>query len=262
LIEDQDRRGIIRLSQYIGDLRPDAQVKGFCGLSLIAFICSSSRAIKSGFKMDINAQKYKIWINASWMIFMTPGQFKKLDFKGIPTFCLLQHPSLSDIRRHMDDLWSGRLTIPVIISDKNAGSVWKKLLKKTPLVYAAGGLVQRPDGKFLFIHRRGWWDLPKGKLDKGETNKMAAIREVKEEVGLDAKIVYALPNTYHCYTINDRLVIKVTAWYLMITKQSKAILQTEEDIIGSKWVSRAGFKSMKPKLYANLKVLISAVKEI
>src|ERR1700676_414062 len=41
---------------------------------------------------------------------------------------------------------------------------WKKFI----LIQAAGGLVRNEQGKLLFMLRRGKWDLPKGKLDKGE----------------------------------------------------------------------------------------------
>ncbi|MEO5581234.1 MAG: NUDIX domain-containing protein [Saprospiraceae bacterium] len=211
--------------------------------------------------MDISAQKYKIWINASWMIFMTQGQFKKMDFKGMPMFCLLQSPSIAEISDFMSKLWFGSLNIPVIISTTDVLETWKKLFKRTPIVYAAGGIVQRPDHKYLFIQRRGWWDLPKGKLDDNEVPRQAALREVKEEVGLDSKILYSLPNTYHCYTMKDTLVIKITSWYVMSTRQSKPKLQKEEDITASKWVSRANFDKMKPKLYANLKGLVDVVRK-
>ena len=49
---------------------------------------------------------------------------------------------------------------------------------------AAGGVVIRNE-KILFIFRNGKWDLPKGKIDNGETAKEAAIREVAEECGID-----------------------------------------------------------------------------
>ncbi|MEI7526764.1 MAG: NUDIX domain-containing protein, partial [Mariniphaga sp.] len=61
---------------------------------------------------------------------------------------------------------------------------------------AAGGLVKNEKGEFLFIHRLGFWDLPKGKIDKKDLReplssigdnpsaRNAAIREVKEETGL------------------------------------------------------------------------------
>jgi len=58
------------------------------------------------------------------------------------------------------------------------------------VVEAAGGVVrrERDDGSFEFavVHRPKYddWTLPKGKLDPGETEVRAAIREVQEETGM------------------------------------------------------------------------------
>ncbi|MGI9018741.1 MAG: NUDIX hydrolase [Euzebya sp.] len=61
---------------------------------------------------------------------------------------------------------------------------------------SAGGLVydDRPDGRWvvLIAHRNAGgvlqWTLPKGGLEEGEDLEAAAIREVREETGLDARI--------------------------------------------------------------------------
>ena len=60
----------------------------------------------------------------------------------------------------------------------------KAFYKKFTIVVAAGGLVQNEKKEILLIFRRGKWDLPKGKLDKGEKLEVCAIREVEEETGL------------------------------------------------------------------------------
>ena len=51
-------------------------------------------------------------------------------------------------------------------------------------IVAAGGIVKNEEGKTLIIFRRGFWDLPKGKVEKGEKIINAAQREVEEETGV------------------------------------------------------------------------------
>ncbi|MGZ4146966.1 MAG: NUDIX hydrolase [Actinomycetota bacterium] len=61
------------------------------------------------------------------------------------------------------------------------------------IVCAAGGVVVRRDGEpsVLVVHRPKYddWSLPKGKLEPGETDEAAAIREVAEETGLDVRLL-------------------------------------------------------------------------
>ena len=44
-------------------------------------------------------------------------------------------------------------------------------------------MVRKADA-YLFILRNVVWDIPKGKLEKGETPELAAVREIEEECGL------------------------------------------------------------------------------
>jgi 8-oxo-dGTP pyrophosphatase MutT (NUDIX family) len=106
------------------------------------------------------------------------------------------------------------------------------------VVQAAGGLVYHNDKGFLFIYRRGKWDLPKGKLDKGEERKACALREVEEETGVKGlEIKQELLVTYHTYKENQSHILKETFWYLMETKDNGVLQpQTNEDIEVCEWV--------------------------
>jgi 8-oxo-dGTP diphosphatase len=66
------------------------------------------------------------------------------------------------------------------------------------VIRAAGGLVVR-DGRVLLVHRERYddWSLPKGKLEAGETWDAAALREVREEVGLDCELGESLGSTFY-----------------------------------------------------------------
>ena len=58
---------------------------------------------------------------------------------------------------------------------------WIDFKSNFNLIRAAGGLVLNSQKEFLFIFRGGRWDLPKGKIEKGEQIKETALREVEEE---------------------------------------------------------------------------------
>jgi 8-oxo-dGTP pyrophosphatase MutT (NUDIX family) len=108
---------------------------------------------------------------------------------------------------------------------------------------AAGGIIKNDKGEYLFIFRRGKWDLPKGKLDKGESFQQAALREVEEETGLkDIIIQKPLMSTYHTYSLKNSLALKKTYWFEMIHKgKDVPVPQTSEDIVEIKWVKPSEF---------------------
>jgi len=135
------------------------------------------------------------------------------------------------------------------------------LLNDSKLIEAAGGMVFNPNNEFLLIYRRGSWDLPKGKIDKGETPEQAGIREVWEECGLkNLQIFSSLPNTYHTYWMNGKRILKKTYWFKMsIPDFQETILQTEEDIEDSKWIKQADFSPFKPLSYPSIVDVIESV---
>jgi 8-oxo-dGTP pyrophosphatase MutT (NUDIX family) len=105
-------------------------------------------------------------------------------------------------------------------------------------VDAAGGVILAPDDRLLLIHRNGSWDLPKGKLEKGESATDGALREVTEEVGLtELHLGATLPATYHVYPHNGDWLIKTTHWFEMTASGLLDLtLQTEEGIDDAEWV--------------------------
>jgi 8-oxo-dGTP pyrophosphatase MutT (NUDIX family) len=129
------------------------------------------------------------------------------------------------------------------------------------VVQAAGGLVKNNSGEYLFIFRRGRWDLPKGKKEGDETPEETALREVQEECGLsDLKISRQLPSTYHSFPEKGKNILKHTHWFLMETKQTKVMLQTEEDIEDYRWLTKKEiFPFVQGIMYTSL---IDMLKEI
>ena len=126
---------------------------------------------------------------------------------------------------------------------------------------AAGGLVQNDKEEMLMIFRRGKWDLPKGKLDKGETLEKCAIREVQEETGLQKiKLIAPLLITYHTYHEGTRFILKESHWYKMKAgNDEKLIPQTEEDIEEIRWVPGSEAKKLFPKCFPSVVDVINEI---
>ncbi len=121
---------------------------------------------------------------------------------------------------------------------------------------AGGGLVLNDAGELLMIFRRGKWDLPKGKLDAGETIEQCAVREVEEETGLQhVERGELISIGYHEYfdTWLKQDVIKETHWFAMRARGIQSITpQTEEDITDIKWVKDEELKLCLQNSYANV----------
>lgn len=130
------------------------------------------------------------------------------------------------------------------------------------IVEAAGGVVINERNQILFIHRRGSWDLPKGKLESRETRREAARREVMEETGIaNIQLSKKLIVTKHMYrNRSGKRCIKLTHWYLMFGKKQKLKPQLEEDIERTEWMTLSKFYSKKRKVYGNIENVLDEVK--
>lgn len=126
-------------------------------------------------------------------------------------------------------------------------------------IIAAGGLVFNSNNKLLLIFRRGFWDLPKGKLDDGESIEACAVREVEEEVGLKNILLQNfIETTSHNYFdkwIGEE-VVKKTYWYKMQVPNQDLVLQTEEDIEKAVWINENEWKQYKENCYQNIQYIV------
>lgn len=128
--------------------------------------------------------------------------------------------------------------LSVTISVPNYALTKNQLRNKFKIVKAAGGLVRKKE-KSLMIYRMKKWDLPKGKKEKDENYREAAIREVEEECNINVKLGRRICTTWHTYTMNKRAMMKKTKWYLMeIQDDSKMKPQVSEDIEDVRWMSQ------------------------
>jgi 8-oxo-dGTP pyrophosphatase MutT (NUDIX family) len=165
-------------------------------------------------------------------------------------------PEIEEYRHHPDAVFIDELSTAAInsllheikktqfhagiISGENFNKLKADFFKHFHLIKAAGGVVKNENEEILLMFRRGKWDLPKGKLDDGETLEECAKREVEEETGLKKlEIIKAITITYHTYVQFGKHNLKETHWYAMQTKgNEKLIPQTEEDITELAWVKK------------------------
>ena len=132
--------------------------------------------------------------------------------------------------------------------------MWNDLLLHFKLINAAGGVVKNNKGEILFIFRMGKWDLPKGKIEKGESIEKAAIREVEEECGIGKiKITGKLNPTYHVYELKGKEIIKKTYWFSMKTSDNSIPkAQLEENISEVCWIKKKDIKTLLKNTYPSI----------
>lgn len=133
--------------------------------------------------------------------------------------------------------------------------------KKHILIEAGGGLVKN-NGNFLWIYRNNIWDLPKGKQELNEEIFVTALREVKEECGIDndLSIENFLTTTFHTYSNNNELFLKKTDWFLMNYDGSSLELkpQLEEGITNVKWLNKNQSIDCAKKSFKSIRIVWEA----
>jgi len=189
------------------------------------------------------AQIYKIYMNQSLLIL---ADFAPKIKKNIQTIGLQE----IDLEKLFSSS-SKNQQITYLFVHPDIKSIFKNLVANMKIIYAAGGLVKNGKGDYLFIHRLGKWDLPKGKVDDGEKMREAAVREVEEECGI--KVDYLgqkISTTYHVYTMKGKIVLKQTKWYDMgVNKAPNLIPQTEEDITEAVWLGKKDLDKVRENTY-------------
>ncbi len=87
----------------------------------------------------------------------------------------------------------------------SAGGVLVKTIRGRPMLAAV-----RPQGK-----PAGLWVLPKGNIDPGESPAETALREVREETGVEGRLVEKLGDVKYVYTWDGERIFKIVSFFLM-----------------------------------------------
>jgi len=199
-------------------------------------------------------QSYKIYINERPLIMIPTDSLKELNIVKKNKILLCPYNrNPESIKKAVEILKKTDYINKVILHSKDFYRLVADFELNYPIVVASGGLIRNEFDEYLFIFRKGHWDLPKGKIEKNEGKREGAIREVMEETGIKkVKIIEKIGITYHLFKgKGGRESIKKSHWYLMETVKQKLKPQVEEYIESAEWRSLAEMSSLKP-MYKNI----------
>ncbi len=196
---------------------------------------------------------YKVFINEKKLsISNYPSEIdRKLKFEGISTLeiaiDLLENTSTPEINVFGDDV----------------EAIWEAFKSLFKIVEAAGGIVKNRENKILFIFRLNKWDLPKGKIEAGESLEEAAVREIAEETFLtNIELKEFIATTYHIYKERNGVkVLKMTHWFNMdFVGTEEPRPQVEEGITDVQWLDEKTISSkVFPNTFKNIRLILGEV---
>jgi len=140
---------------------------------------------------------------------------------------------------------------------------------KTVFKISAGGVVYRRSGdsiEFLLISVKDGsvWTLPKGLVEKGEKPEDAAVREVREETGVNAKIVTFLGKTELWFFLNEndeKVRHHKIVYYYLMEYESGSTEEHDFEVVSANWftaqeaIGKATYKKDKEILQKALDYL-------
>jgi ADP-ribose pyrophosphatase YjhB (NUDIX family) len=172
---------------------------------------------------------------------------------------LINDASIAQIDRMFKLMRRKRLqklnSITFTVDDRESARHFVK--NKFNIVRAGGGLVCKNDD-VLMIYRLNRWDLPKGKLEKGESWEDGAQREVEEECNIKVSMQNKICSTWHSYSLNGKNILKKTAWYSMLCEDDSEMKpQITEDIQAVVWKDPDQLREALFSTYPSIRYVIN-----
>ncbi len=200
-------------------------------------------------------QRYKVFFNDRTLFFTARPDNELV----INSDAIYKFDTSNGLKRFTEDFLSKEHLQAAVIYGHSPKEIFKEFRSFFRNIQAAGGMVFNDKKEFIGIYRRSKNDLPKGKLEKGETIEEGAVREVKEECGIsNVEILNRITETYHIYFIDETPVLKRTHWFRMYTNDNELTPQTEEDISEIFWVSLSNIKEFMTNTYPSIEEVIIA----
>jgi 8-oxo-dGTP pyrophosphatase MutT (NUDIX family) len=194
---------------------------------------------------------YKVFVNEKKLLLSKQSENleKNVRYENFTTFeialDLLENTSVKELNVFGEDI----------------DTIWKEFKNLFRIIEAAGGLVNNSNGEILFIKRLGKWDLPKGKMEKGESREESAVREIEEETGLkDVELLEFINTTYHIYVErNGDKILKCTHWFEMnFNGEDTSKPQIEEGITEVAWKNASQIENeVFPNTFRNIQLIVN-----
>lgn len=200
---------------------------------------------------------YKIYINENTLI-LTDSQLVSKGKQAANKLVAPYSGKTKMLLSYIDMMEKTNRFESIVIHHNDPKLLLKDFESLFAVVKASGGVVNDGEDNILFIFRRGFWDLPKGKIDTGEKKKAAAVREVEEETGItDISLHKKVHTTRHTYKLKSgKRAIKKTFWYSMTAPKQKLTPQIEEDITEVKWINLHKVNELKEPIFKNINNVI------
>jgi 8-oxo-dGTP pyrophosphatase MutT (NUDIX family) len=113
---------------------------------------------------------------------------------------------------------------PPLLREFSAGGLVVRRMRGRPYIAA----VRVKDGTVLA--------LPKGHIEPGESGAETALREVREETGVDSRLVEKLDDIRYWYTRDGARVLKVVSFFLLAYRSGSLRDYQREEVDGAEWI--------------------------
>lgn len=199
-------------------------------------------------------QSYKIYFNEGALVIAeSPSQLR-----GLSNLYYIGDDEMHKSFKILTNAESNGKVLNFGLISPEPAETFASFIEDYTVIQAAGGLVFNKEKQLLTIKRNGFWDMPKGKIEKHEDQRAAALREVMEETGLNMlNISDKVGQTYHAYFEDEAVMLKETHWYFMNSSgKGKLKPQEEEGISEVKWADLDWFRSPEFSTYQSIRDIV------
>lgn len=130
----------------------------------------------------------------------------------------------------------------------NEGNFYKNTSKRK--VVSAGGIVIWRYNNDIFVcvvkrRNKGVWIIPRGRVEKNENMEETVIREIKEETGIEAKIIKKIGViNYSFYSPKDKVVYDKSVHFYLLKLENQLDFSPNEEIEERLWISLSNVKDI------------------